>query len=273
MSDNKDNNSVKRNTCLQALDKLLLHLKEGQWIFVPKNKEDVTALNILCTADDISFDDLTAICHYLKLMQTKKCGGKEQLQVPVEKWEHLKGQLFDVFGDNNNLAVWKVKSVHDKGRSDFVFLCRGSIERESSPIPVWADSSVARRELHSKKRPFTPGYARAKQGPNTQKKIKLNRQEPALDMKDECLLLDRREKRGYKTEMIYHCSPQWMNYHAIKERLSFTCQCCPSPWSPVQPSNHAPHVYSPLMRSSNMVTNTVLETPAMCWFRSVTPLC
>jgi hypothetical protein len=71
MSDNKDNHAVKRNTCLRALDKLLLCLKEGQWIFVPKNEEEATALNGLCTAVDISFDDLTTICHYLKLMQTK----------------------------------------------------------------------------------------------------------------------------------------------------------------------------------------------------------
>jgi hypothetical protein len=31
-----------------------------------------------------------------------------------------------------------------------------------------------------------------------------NRQEPALGMEGECLLLDRRERRGYKTELIYH---------------------------------------------------------------------
>jgi hypothetical protein len=174
MSDSDDNTDVQRVTCLRAQNKLLFRLVEGQWIFVPKNELEATALNSLCTAVDIAFNDLSTICHYLKLVQTKKLGSKELVLVPVEKWEQLKGQLFDMFGDSHDFAVSKEKDVrHDKGRSDFVFLRRGSLDLDSHPIPVWADSSVARREFHSMKRPFTPGYARAKQGPETQKKIKL----------------------------------------------------------------------------------------------------
>ena len=91
---NEEDGDIQGETCLWAINKLLFRLVEGQWIFVPKNEQEATALNSLCVAVDIAFNDLSTICLYLKLMHERSRKGKQQIQVLVEKWDQLQCQLF-----------------------------------------------------------------------------------------------------------------------------------------------------------------------------------